>query len=211
MAESLVTRWIVSRPLCSVRDSPPGYRATRYLRPPWRWLHHRGQQRGASLGYAGHTHQQGEKELAIIDQHGFVLGPTSVQPVNQHDPLLLPDTLTHLVTWTSRLGIDLTGAALTLDSGVDSQANRDAITAQKMSPVIYPNRRHTPQPITIAQQFRWFARLLSRERYKVERTFGGQDTYRQLVVSDDRLPEIRPGGRLLAYAMLNYRVTFSSS
>lgn len=59
--------------------------------------------------------------------------------------------------------------------------------------------------------FRWFDRTLYRERYKVERTFGWQDTYRKLTVSDDRLPEIRKGGRLLAYAMLNYRVTFSSS
>src|SRR4030095_8678296 len=138
-------------------------------------------------------------------------GPIAVKPVNQHDTIILPETLTHLVALTSRMGIDLTGSALTLDSGFDSQANRDAIKAQKMKPVIYPNRRHTKQPIKIAQKFRWFDRLLYRERYKVERTFGWQDTYRKLVISYDRLPEIRKGGRLLAYAMLNYRVTFSSA
>ena len=115
------------------------------------------------------------------------------------------------MAFTSRLGIDLSGAALTLDSGFDSQDNRDAIKNQQMKPVIFPNRRNTKQAIKIAQKFRWFDRLLYRERYKVERTFGWQDTYRKLVVSYDRLPEIRKGGRLLAYAMLNYRVTFSSS
>lgn len=115
------------------------------------------------------------------------------------------------MAFTSRLGIDLSGAALTLDSGFDSQDHRDAIKNQQMKPVISPNRRNTKQSIKIAQKFRWFDRLLYRERYKVERTFGWQDTYRKLVVSYDRLPEIRKGGRLLAYAMLNYRVTFSSS
>ena len=47
--------------------------------------------------------------------------------------------------------------------------------------------------------------------YKVERTFGWQDIYRKLAVSYDRLPEIRKGGRLLAYSMINFRVTFNTS
>lgn len=115
------------------------------------------------------------------------------------------------MAFTHRLGINLAGAALTLDSGFDSKDNRDTIKKQQMKPVIYPNRRNTQKPIRIAQKFRWFDRALYRERYKVERTFGWQDTYRKLVVSYDRLPEIRKGGRLLAYAMINYRVTFSSS
>ena len=112
---------------------------------------------------------------------------------------------------TRRLGIDLPGAALTLDAGLASQANRDAIKDQTLKPVRSPHRRNTQQPSKMAQKLRWFDRLLSRERSKVERTLGGQDTYRKLVLSDDRLPEIRQGGRLLAYAMLNDRVTFSLS
>jgi transposase len=77
--------------------------------------------------------------------------------------------------------------------------------------VIYPNRRNTKKPIAIARMFRWFDRETYRERYKVERTFGWQDTYRRLVVSYDRLKETRTGFRPLAYAMMNYRVTFSNS
>jgi transposase len=99
---------------------------------------------------------------------------------------------------------------LTLDSGFDSQVNRNAIKNQQMTPVIYPNRRNTKQPIAIARKFRWFNRDIYRERYKVERTFGWQDTYRKLVVSYDRLPAIRKGCRLLAYSMINFRVTFSA-
>jgi hypothetical protein len=41
--------------------------------------------------------------------------------------------------------------------------------------------------------------------------FGWQDIYRKLAVSYDRLPEIRKGGRLLAYSMINFRVTFHTS
>jgi transposase len=80
-----------------------------------------------------------------------------------------------------------------------------------MKPVIYPHRRHTKTPVVIARMFRWFDRALYRLRDQVERTFGWQDTSRQLVVSDDRLPEIRKGGRLLAYSMINCRVTFNTS
>jgi Transposase DDE domain len=149
--------------------------------------------------------------LTIVDNHGFVVGPLSVKPVNEQDTVILPETLTALVDFTDRIGIDLRGSALTLDAGLDSQDNKAIIKAHQMKPVIYPNRRHTKTPIVIARMFRWFDRTLYRLRYKVERTFGWQDTYRKLAVSYDRLPEIRKGGRLLAYAMINFRVTFNTS
>ena len=145
-----------------------------------------------------------------MDNHGFVLGPLTIEPVNVHDTLPLPDSLTNLMKFTQRIGLDLTCAALTLDSGFDSQANRDALKEHHLKPVIYPNRRNTQKPITIAQKFRWLDRTIYKERYKVERTFGWQDTYRKLVVSFDRLPAIRKGCRLVAYTMINFRVTFAS-
>jgi transposase len=146
-----------------------------------------------------------------VENHGFVLGPISVKPVNQHDTIILPETLRALVDFTHRLGIDLSGSAVTLDAGFDSIDNKEAIKACQMKPVIYPNRRNTKTPIALARKFRWFDRALYRLRYTVERTFGWQDTYRKLVVSYDRLPEIRKGGRLLAYSMINFRVTFNTS
>lgn len=146
-----------------------------------------------------------------MDKHGFVVGPISVKPVSQHDTVILPETLTALVDFTEHIGIDLHGSAITLDAGFDSQENKDLIKAHQMIPVIYPNRRHTKTPIAIARLFRWFDRGLYRLRYAVERTFGWQDTFRKLVISYDRLPEIRKGCRLLAYAMINFRVTFNTS
>jgi transposase len=118
-----------------------------------------------------------------VDNHGFVLGPISLNPVPHPDTIILPETLTALVDFTRRVGIDLCGSSLTLDAGFDSQANKDAIKAHQMQPVISPNRRNTKTPSAIARKCRWFARALYRLRYKVERTFGWQDIYRKLAVS----------------------------
>ena len=74
--------------------------------------------------------------------------------------------------------------------------------------MICPNRRNAKKPIVIARKFRWFKKEVYKDRYKVERTFGWQDTYRKLVLSYDKLKETRLGFRYLAYAMINYRVTF---
>ena len=140
-----------------------------------------------------------------------MIGPLSIKPINQQDTVILPETLSALMGFTHRIGIDLSGAALTLDAAFDSQDNQDLIKAHHLKPVIYPNRRNPKTPIVIARMFRWFDRDLYRLRYKVERTFGWQDTYRKLVVSYDRLPKIRKGCRLLAYSMINFRVTFHTS
>jgi hypothetical protein len=59
-----------------------------------------------------------------VENHGFVVGPLSVKPVNQQDTVILPETLTALVDFTHQIGIDLTGSALTLDAGFDSQRNK---------------------------------------------------------------------------------------
>ena len=72
-------------------------------------------------------------------------------------------------------------------------------------------RRNTKTPIVIARMCRWFDRGLYQLRYQVERTCGWEDTYRKLALSYDRLPEIRKGGRLLAYSMINFRVIFNTS
>jgi transposase len=146
-----------------------------------------------------------------VENHGFVVGPISVKPINQQDTIILPETLSALVDFAEQIGMDLTGSALTLDAGFDSQTNKDIIKEHHMQPVIAPNRRNAQTPIAIARMFRWFDRRLYRLRYAVERTFGWQDTFRKLVISYDRLPEIRKGCRLLAYAMINFRTTFNTS
>jgi transposase len=125
--------------------------------------------------------------------------------------VILPESLSKLIFFMTQIGVELHGSVFTLDTGFDSQKNKDLIKEQKMIPVIYPNRRNTKDPIAIALLFSGFNKELYVERYKVERTFGWQDTYRKLAISYDRLEEIRLGSRNLAYAMINFRVTFNSS
>jgi len=140
-----------------------------------------------------------------------VLGPITVKPVNQQDMVIFPESLTKLVTFTKQIDLELQNSSFTLDAGFDSKTNKDLIKEQKLVPVINPNRRNTKEPIAIARMYRWFNMNHYKERYKVERTFGWQDTYRRLAISYDRLEEIRLGFRHLAYAMINFRVTFNSS
>jgi len=125
--------------------------------------------------------------------------------------VILPETLTGLVAFTAEMDIPLVGKALTLDSGFDAIENKKVIQAAGLKPVIYPNRRNTKTPIVLARKFRLCDRELYKARYKVERTFGWQDTYRRLVVSFDRKKAIRTGWRNLAYAMVNFRVTFNTT
>ena len=123
--------------------------------------------------------------------------------------MILPETIDNLMEFTARIGLDLQGAAVTLDSGFDSKENKTLLQQHGLIPVIYPNPRNTKKPIAIARKFRWLNRELYRQRYKVERTFAWQDTYRKLVISYDRLEQTRKGFRLLAYSMINFRVTFN--
>ena len=83
-----------------------------------------------------------------MENHGFVLGPIAIKPINQQDTIILPETLRTLVDFTRRIGIDLCGSSLTLDAGFDSKDNKDVIKAHQMKPVIYPTvaipRRRSP-------------------------------------------------------------------
>jgi hypothetical protein len=160
MAPSVVKSGLVSSPLCSVCYAPASHSSACYLRAPRGGLQHGGKKGGQGIGYAGHKHQQGDKELTSVENHGLVLGPISINPGNQQDTISLPATLTTLVDFTRRLGIDRCGSSFTLDAGFDSQDHRDAIKAHTIKPVIYPNRRHTKTPIVIARKFRWFDRAL---------------------------------------------------
>lgn len=147
--------------------------------------------------------------MTITDNKGFVISPIILKPVSHHDTTILPEALTEFITFSNRIGLELESSALTLDSGFDSKVNHKLIKEQGLLPVIYPNKRNTKEPIAIARKFRWFKKNIYKERYKVERTFGWQDTYRKLALSYDKLKEIRLGFRYLAYSMINFRVTFN--
>ena len=85
--------------------------------------------RGDGIGDSGYKHQKGEKVIAIIDNHGYVLAPVPVAPVNETDMVLLPESLQALKKVAKEVGLDLRGAYLNLDGGFDSIANRALIMA----------------------------------------------------------------------------------
>jgi transposase len=149
--------------------------------------------------------------LTITDNQGFIISPITTKPVNHHDTTILPEALADFITFTHRIGMGLSASALTLDSGFDSKENHKIIKEHGLIPVIYPNRRNAKEPIVIARKFRWFRKDIYKDRYKVERTFGWQDTYRKLALSYDKLKETRLGFRNLAYSMINFRVTFNDA
>lgn len=127
-------------------------------------------------------------------------------PGNAHDSDLLAPGLAAL----HRTGLQVQGSVLTLDAAFDDQDSRTQTRALGLEPVIHPNRRNTKQPIAVARLFRWFRHRLYEARFKVERTFAWEDTYRKLATTYDRLPETRLGFRYLAHTMVNFRATFSA-
>jgi hypothetical protein len=82
----------------------------------------------------------------MTDNHGYVLSPLPVAPVNETDMVLLPDGLKALKQVAKMTGLVLTGAYLNLDSGFDSTHNRKCIFNAGMIPNIKENprnRKHT--------------------------------------------------------------------
>src|SRR5215831_4750359 len=103
--------WLALAGVCGQCAASRGRATTRSPRAPWRRHQHRGQKRGDGIGFSGYKHQKGDKVIAIIDNHGYVLAPVPVAPVNETDMVLLPQGLKAL----KQVGLDLTGAYLNLD------------------------------------------------------------------------------------------------
>ncbi|MCG3163305.1 MAG: hypothetical protein JMDDDDMK_04699 [Acidobacteria bacterium] len=80
--------------------------------------------------------------IAISDNHGYVLSPLTIAPVNKSDIVLLPDGIKDLKHVASEAGLDLKGATLNLDAGFDSKANRKCIFNAGMKPNIKENPRN---------------------------------------------------------------------
>jgi len=127
---------------------------------------------GDGIGYAGHTHPQGEKVIAIIDNNGYVQAPLLVAPVNKADTVRLPEGLKALKRGAKHTGLVLEGAYLTLDGGFDAKANRKASFNAGMIPNIteHPRHRKTPK----RGRKRWFNQAIHALRERVERTLPGR-------------------------------------
>lgn len=143
-----------------------------------------------------------------MDNNGSVIAPIVVRPVNQHDMNVLPESIDELSDFAELIGFDLQNSYLTLDSGFHSDFNKRIIQNLQIIPVIKPNRRGIKSESKLEKLFENFHESIYKQRFKIERTFAWQDTYRKLVTCYDRLKSIHLGFKYISYSLLNLRLLF---
>jgi transposase len=139
----------------------------------------------------------------MTDNHGYVLSPLPVAPVNTSDMVLLPEGLKSLKLVAKKVGLDLTGAYLNLDSGFDSKHNRQCIFNAGMIPNITENPRHRKS--TKRGRKRLFNEAIHALRTHVDRTFAWEDKFKRLLLRFERIQQRHYGMKLLAYTLINLR------
>jgi hypothetical protein len=189
--------------ICRECTASRGREAARPQRAPWRWDQHRGQKRGDGIGYAGHKHQKGEKVIAIIDNHGYILAPVPVAPVNETDMVLLPESLRALKKVAKEVGLDLRGAYLNLDGGFESTRNRKCIFNAGLIPNNPENPRNRKHPKRGRK--RLFDAAIHVLRMRVERTSAWEDKFKRLLLRFERIQQRHYGMKLMAYTLINLR------
>ncbi len=158
---------------------------------------------GDGIGYSGHKHQKGEKVLAIVDRNGYVISPFTIAPVNHNDCILLPDSLGHLSSIVSEIGLSIKGSTLNLDGVFDSIKNRKDIFNRGMIPNIPENKRNRKK--NKRGRKRLFNKAIHELRLAVERTFAWEDKFKRLLLRFEHIQSRHFSFKLLAYTMINLR------
>jgi transposase len=130
-----------------------------------------------------------------------------VESVNENDCLLFNDSFFGLLELAEMLGICFEESRITFDSGFDSEANKAIIKYYGLIPVVYPNRRNTQDHKKLESLFEEMDYIhdVYKERYKIERCFAWEDSYRKLVIRYEKLHTTHMGFKYLAYSMINLR------
>ena len=133
-----------------------------------------------------------------------------IKPVNVHDTKLFNESFTNLLETANLLNLDIDESYFTLDSGFDSLFNKTIISEARLIPIIKFNLRGLKDREKIERIFYDFETIefIYKERYKIERCFAWEDTYRKLVIRYERLQSTFMGFRYLAYSMINFRWFF---
>lgn len=145
--------------------------------------------------------------LAIADNNGNIIAPMVVASVNVHDSVLFDYSFTKLLEIAQDLNLNIDKSIATLDSGFDSIFNKTIIQSAGLIPIIKPNIRglkNREKIYLIRDEFESL-REIYKERYKIERCFAWEDTYRKLVIRYEKLQCTFIGFRYLAYSMINLR------
>lgn len=148
--------------------------------------------------------------LTIADNRGNIIAPFVVNSVNTSDMVLFDRSFTNLLELADDLHWNLRKSFTTLDAGFYSDFNRTIIRYAGMVPVIRPNPRSEKDPIKLERIWNDFAPVahVYKERYRIERCFAWEDTYRKLVIHYEKLQSTFMGFRYLAYSMINFRNVF---
>ena len=141
--------------------------------------------------------------MVITDNHGYVLSPLPVAPVNEVDMILLPEGLKALKRVAKMVGLVLTGAYLNLDSGFDSKQNRKLIFNAGMIPNIKENPRNRKR--TKRGRKRFFNAAIHALRTRVDRTFAWEDKFKRLLLRFEHIQQRHYGMKLMAYTLINLR------
>lgn len=136
-----------------------------------------------------------------------MLAPFAVNPVNVSDMTLFDRSLTNLLEIADGLHWNLRKSFITLDAGFYSDFNHGIIRYAGMIPVIRPNPRGIKNPKKLEQIWDGFSPVehIYKERYRIERCFAWEDTYRKLAVRYEKLQSTFMGFRYLGYSMINLR------
>jgi transposase len=141
--------------------------------------------------------------IAMTDNHGYIISPCPVAPVNETDMILLPEGLKALKRVAKTVGLDLGGAYLNLDAGFDSTHNRKCIFNAGMIPNIKENprnRKHVKRG-----RKRLFNAVIHALRTQVDRTFAWEDKFKRLLLRFEHIQQRHFGMTLLAYTLINVR------
>src|SRR5207302_5068375 len=150
-----------------------------------------------------HCAPKGEKVIAIIDHHGYVLAPVPVAPVNETDMVLFPESLKALKKVAKEVGLDLRGAYLNLEGGFDSARNRKCIFNAGLIPNIPENPRNRKR--TKRGRKRFCNAAIHALRMRVERTFAWEDKFKRLLLRFEHIQQRHYGMKLMAYTLINLR------
>jgi transposase len=140
---------------------------------------------------------------ALVDNHGYVLSPLTLAPVNEVDLGLLPTGLKDLTRVAREAGLVVTGAVLNLDAGFDSKTNRKCIFNAGLKPNIKENPRNR-QKLKRGRK-RFFDNALYKLRFVVERTFAWEDKFKRLLLRFETKQIHHLGFKLLAFTLINLR------
>ena len=138
------------------------------------------------------------------------MAPFAVNPVNVSDMVLFDRSFTNLLDLADDLNWNLRKSFLTLDAGFYSDFNHGIIRYAGIIPVIRPNPGARKDPAKLEKIWNDFSPVahIYKERYRIERCFAWEDTYRKLVIRYEKLQCTFSGFRYLAFSLINFRNVF---